>query len=88
MTETKCEHEAVELDVSSEKTVGSNVVFTHIAARCASCGAMFKWLGNFKREPSDDRPFLSDDSGLWLALPAVPEGENAYRVLTPVGGLQ
>jgi len=84
MTEetTACEHANIEYDVAGLTQPGTNIIHTDIAARCADCGVMMRWLGRFKPQGEFNEPFVSDD-GLWLTLPMIPEGENAFRLLIP-----
>ena len=87
MTDAPCKHPNIEYDVSGRTAQGTNIVLTEIAARCADCSVMFRWSGVTKTEPSADRITISED-GLWLVLPMVPDGENAYRMLLPAEVIQ
>lgn len=76
-----CTHANLEYDVGGVKAPASNVILTEIAARCADCGVVFKWLGRFKGKQSSSEPFISED-GLWLTLPACPVDENPVQLIT------
>jgi len=74
-----CAHTAVEFDVSAVATPGSNIIGADIAARCAACGVMFKWLGVLRTSTTDiGRTSISED-GEWLRLPMVAAGEIPRR---------
>ena len=74
MSEDACKHDNIEFDVSGKRAPDSNIVVTDIAARCAGCGVMFKWMGILRTTPKLGFPSVSDDAE-WLSLPMVATGE-------------
>lgn len=75
----RCAHGNVQFDVSGAAVPGSNIIAAELAARCADCGVMFRWLGVLRTTPNDGRPSLSAD-GEWLRLPMVAAGETPRRL--------
>jgi hypothetical protein len=78
--DANCKHTSIEYDVGGLAQPGTNVMLTDIAARCADCGTLFKWLGRYNNAPRHGLPYVSED-GIWLSLPMIPEGENAFRLI-------
>lgn len=77
--EKPCAHAEVQFDVSATATPESNIIGSDIAARCAGCGVMFKWMGIFRTSDTDvGRPSVSED-GEWMRLPMIAAGEIPRR---------
>lgn len=74
-----CAHANIAFDVSAVATPDSNIIGADIAARCADCETMFKWMGIFRTSETDMGRISVSEDGEWLRLPMVAAGEIPRR---------